>query len=205
MKSVAFILWQRLANEAARVRMTLIVEERNSLLEKKEEELEATKAESQKREEEWRQEKASEAKKNLQQRAVLRLGEVMEEENLRKKAYGFNRWNWTTVKGKEARRVTEEKEREKTQVVEAMKAEALKEKEEHEQAIVALKSRQEERSVCDGCVRCSDEKEECAGHTECDAASAPSEDGCGGGGVEGASQSAEGEEREGRGPGAATV
>ena len=35
---------------------------------------------------------------------------------------------------------------------EAMKAEALKEKEEHEQAIVALKSRQEERSVCDVCV-----------------------------------------------------
>lgn len=187
MKSVAFILWQRLANEAGRVRMTQIVEERNSLLEKKEEELEATRAESQKREEEWKQEKASEAKKNLQQRAVLRLGEVMEEENLRKKAYGFNRWNWTTVKGKEARRVTEEKEREKTQVVEAMKAEALKEKEEHEQAIVALKSRQEECSVCDECVRCSDEKEERAGHTECDAASAPSEDGRGGGGVEGAS------------------
>ena len=99
----------------------------------------------------------------------------------------------------------EEKEREKTQVVEAMKAEALKEKEEHEQAIVALKSRQEERSVCDGCVRCSDEKEERAGHTERDAASAPSEDGRGGGGVEGASQSAEGEEREGRGADAATV
>ena len=39
MKSVAFILWQRLANEAGRVRMTQIVEERNSLLEKKEEEL----------------------------------------------------------------------------------------------------------------------------------------------------------------------
>ena len=205
MKSVAFILWQRLANEAGRVRMTQIVEERNSLLEKKEEELEATRAESQKREEEWRQEKASEAKKNLQQRAVLRLGEVMEEENLRKKAYGFNRWNWTTVKGKEARRVTEEKEREKTQVVEAMKAEALKEKEEHEQAIVALKSRQEERSVCDECVRGSDKKEERAGHTERDAASAPSEDGRGGGGVEGASQSAEGEEREGRGADATTV
>lgn len=205
MKSVAFILWQRLANEAGRVRMTQIVEERNSLLEKKEEELEATKAERQKREEEWKQEKASEAKKNLQQRAVLRLGEVMEEENLRKKAYGFNRWNWTTVKGKEARRVTEEKEREKTQVVEAMKAEALKEKEEHEQAIVALKSRQEERSVCDECVRGSDKKEERAGHTECDAASAPSEDGRGGGGVEGASQSAEGEEREGRGADATTV
>ena len=145
MKSVSFILWQRLAAEAEKNRMREVVEAQTAQLQTKEEELSASQAQCAAREEEFKAEVATLKEANEKAKSVKGVNEVMTCLRTRRVAGAFSRWNCAAVQLCEEKRVSELKDAERAQVVEAMRQEAEEEKARHEQSVQALKTQQQER------------------------------------------------------------
>lgn len=156
MKSVSFILWQRLAAEAAKRRLNEAVEAARGELQTKEEALAASQAQCAAREEEFKTEVAAreEAFKtevaalkeaSAKSRGVKGVGEVMAGLRTRRAAGAFGRWSCVAVQQCEEKRVSALKDAERAQAVEALRQEAEKAKAQHEQSVQALKAHQQER------------------------------------------------------------
>lgn len=156
MKSVSFILWQRLAAEAAKKRLNEVVEAARGELQTKEEALAASQAHCAAREEEFKTEVAAreEAFKtevaalkeaSAKSRGVKGVGEVMAGLRTRRAAGAFGRWSCVAVQQCEEKRVSALKDAERAQAVEALRQEAEKAKAQHEQSMQVLKAQQQER------------------------------------------------------------
>ena len=156
MKSVSFILWQRLAAEAAKRRLNEVVEAARGELQTKEEALAASQAQCAAREEEFKTEVAAreEAFKtevaalkeaSAKSRGVKGVGEVMAGLRTRRAAGAFGRWSCVAVQQCEEKRVSALKDAERAQAVEALRQEAEKAKAQHEQSVQALKAHQQQR------------------------------------------------------------
>lgn len=156
MKSVSFILWQRLAAEAAKRRLNEVVEAARGELQTKEEALAASQAQCAAREEEFKTEVAAreEAFKtevaalkeaSAKSRGVKGVGEVMAGLRTRRAAGAFGRWSCVAVQQCEEKRVSALKDAERAQAVEALQQEAEKAKAQHEQSVQALKAHQQQR------------------------------------------------------------
>lgn len=156
MKSVSFILWQRLAAEAAKKRLNEVVEAARGELQTKEEALAASQAHCAAREEEFKTEVAAreEAFKtevaalkeaSAKSRGVKGVGEVMAGLRTRRAAGAFGRWSCVAVQQCEEKRVSALKDAERAQAVEALRQEAEKAKAQHEQSVQALKAQQQQR------------------------------------------------------------
>ena len=156
MKSVSFILWQRLAAEAAKKHLNAVVEATKGELQTKEEALAVSQAQCAAREEEFKTEVAAREEEFKTEVATLReasaksrgvkgVGEVMATLRTRRAAGAFSRWSCVAVQQCEEKRVSALKDAERAQAVEALRQEAEKEKAQHEQSVQALKARQQER------------------------------------------------------------
>ena len=156
MKSVSFILWQRLAAEAAKRRLNEAVEAARGELQTKEEALAASQAHCAAREEEFKPEVAAREEEfktevaalkeaSAKSRGVKGVGEVMAGLRTRRAAGAFGRWSCVAVQQCEEKRVSALKDAERAQAVEALRQEAEKEKEQHEQSVQALKAHQQQR------------------------------------------------------------
>lgn len=156
MKSVSFILWQRLAAEAAKRRLNEVVEAARGELQTKEEALEASQAQCAAREEEFKTEVAAREEgfktevaalkeASAKSRGVKGVGEVMAGLRTRRAAGAFGRWSCVAVQQCEEKRVSALKDAERAQAVEALQQEAEKAKAQHEQSVQALKAHQQQR------------------------------------------------------------
>lgn len=156
MKSVSFILWQRLAAEAAKKRLNEAVEAARGELQTKEEALAASQAQCAAREEEFKTEVAAREEEfktevaalkeaSAKSRGVKGVGEVMAGLRTRRAAGAFGRWSCVAVQQCEEKRVSALKDAERAQAVEALRQEAEKAKAQHEQSVQALKAHQQER------------------------------------------------------------
>lgn len=156
MKSVSFILWQRLAAEAAKRRLNEVVEAARGELQTKEEALAASQAQCAAREEEFKTEVAAREEgfktevaalkeASAKSRGVKGVGEVMAGLRTRRAAGAFGRWSCVAVQQCEEKRVSALKDAERAQAVEALQQEAEKAKAQHEQSVQALKAHQQER------------------------------------------------------------
>ena len=167
MKSVSFILWQRLAAEAAKKHLNAVVEATKGELQTKEEALAVSQAQCAAREEEFKTEVAAREEEfktevaareeefktevatlreaSAKSRGVKGVGEVMATLRTRRAAGAFSRWSCVAVQQCEEKRVSALKDAERAQAVEALRQEAEKEKAQHEQSVQALKARQQER------------------------------------------------------------
>lgn len=145
MKSVSFILWQRLAAEAAKRRLNEVVEAARGELQTKEEALAASQAQCAAREEEFKTEVAALKEASAKSRGVKGVGEVMAGLRTRRAAGAFGRWSCVAVQQCEEKRVSALKDAERAQVVEALQQEAEKAKAQHEQSVQALKAHQQQR------------------------------------------------------------
>ena len=156
MKSVSFILWQRLAAEAAKKRLNEVVEAARGELQTKEEALAASQAQCAAREEEFKTEVAAREEgfktevaalkeASAKSRGVKGVGEVMAGLRTRRAAGAFGRWSCVAVQQCEEKRVSALKDAERAQAVEALRQEAEKAKAQHEQSVQALKAHQQQR------------------------------------------------------------
>lgn len=156
MKSVSFILWQRLAAEAAKRRLNEVVEAARGELQTKEEALAASQAQCAAREEEFKTEVAAREEEfktevaalkeaSAKSRGVKGVGEVMAGLRTRRAAGAFGRWSCVAVQQCEEKRVSALKDAERAQAVEALRQEAEKAKAQHEQSVQALKAHQQQR------------------------------------------------------------
>lgn len=156
MKSVSFILWQRLAAEAAKKRLNEAVEAARGELQTKEEALAASQAQCAAREEEFKTEVAAREEEfktevaalkeaSAKSRGVKGVGEVMAGLRTRRAAGAFGRWSCVAVQQCEEKRVSALKDAERAQAVEALQQEAEKAKAQHEQSVQALKAHQQQR------------------------------------------------------------
>ena len=156
MKSVSFILWQRLAAEAAKRRLNEVVEAARGELQTKEEALAASQAQCAAREEEFKTEVAAREEgfktevaalkeASAKSRGVKGEGEVMAGLRTRRAAGAFGRWSCVAVQQCEEKRVSALKDAERAQAVEALQQEAEKAKAQHEQSVQALKAHQQQR------------------------------------------------------------
>ena len=156
MKSVSFILWQRLAAEATKRRLNEVVEAARGELQTKEEALAASQAQCAAREEEFKTEVAAREEEfktevaalkeaSAKSRGVKGVGEVMAGLRTRRAAGAFGRWSCVAVQQCEEKRVSALKDAERAQAVEALQQEAEKAKAQHEQSVQALKAHQQER------------------------------------------------------------
>lgn len=156
MKSVSFILWQRLAAEAAKRRLNEVVEAARGELQTKEEALAASQAQCAAREEEFKTEVAAREEgfktevaalkeASAKSRGVKGVGEVMAGLRTRRAAGAFGRWSCVAVQQCEEKRVSALKDAERAQAVEALRQEAEKAKAQHEQSVQALKAHQQQR------------------------------------------------------------
>lgn len=156
MKSVSFILWQRLAAEAAKKRLNEVVEAARGELQTKEEALAASQAQCAAREEEFKTEVAAREEEfktevaalkeaSAKSRGVKGVGEVMAGLRTRRAAGAFGRWSCVAVQQCEEKRVSALKDAERAQAVEALQQEAEKAKAQHEQSVQALKAHQQQR------------------------------------------------------------
>ena len=156
MKSVSFILWQRLAAEAAKRRLNEVVEAARGELQTKEEALAASQAQCAAREEEFKTEVAAREEEfktevaalkeaSAKSRGVKGVGEVMAGLRTRRAAGAFGRWSCVAVQQCEEKRVSALKDAERAQAVEALQQEAEKAKAQHEQSVQALKAHQQQR------------------------------------------------------------
>lgn len=156
MKSVSFILWQRLAAEAAKKRLNEVVEVARGELQTKEEALAASQAQCAAREEEFKTEVAAREEEfktevaalkeaSAKSRGVKGVGEVMAGLRTRRAAGAFGRWSCVAVQQCEEKRVSALKDAERAQAVEALRQEAEKAKAQHEQSVQALKAHQQQR------------------------------------------------------------
>ena len=156
MKSVSFILWQRLAAEAAKRRLNEVVEAARGELQTKEEALAASQAQCAAREEGFKTEVAAREEgfktevaalkeASAKSRGVKGVGEVMAGLRTRRAAGAFGRWSCVAVQQCEEKRVSALKDAERAQAVEALQQEAEKAKAQHEQSVQALKAHQQER------------------------------------------------------------
>ena len=156
MKSVSFILWQRLAAEAAKRRLNEVVEAARGELQTKEEALAASQAQCAAREEEFKTEVAAREEgfktevaalkeASAKSRGVKGVGEVMAGLRTRRAAGAFGRWSCVAVQQWEEKRVSALKDAERAQAVEALRQEAEKAKAQHEQSVQALKAHQQQR------------------------------------------------------------
>lgn len=156
MKSVSFILWQRLAAEAAKKRLNEAVEAARGELQTKEEALAASQAQCAAREEEFKTEVAAREEEfktevaalkeaSAKSRGVKGVGEVMAGLRTRRAAGAFGRWSCVAVQQCEEKRVSALKDAERAQAVEALRQEAEKAKAQHEQSVQALKAHQQQR------------------------------------------------------------
>ena len=156
MKSVSFILWQRLAAEAAKKRLNEVVEAARGELQTKEEALAASQAQCAAREEEFKTEVAAREEEfktevaalkeaSAKSRGVKGVGEVMAGLRTRRAAGAFGRWSCVAVQQCEEKRVSALKDAERAQAVEALRQEAEKAKAQHEQSVQSLKAQQQER------------------------------------------------------------
>lgn len=156
MKSVSFILWQRLAAEAAKKRLNEVVEATRGELQTKEEALAASQAQCAAREEEFKTEVAAREEEfktevaalkeaSAKSRGVKGVGEVMAGLRTRRAAGAFGRWSCVAVQQCEEKRVSALKDAERAQAVEALRQEAEKAKAQHEQSVQALKAHQQQR------------------------------------------------------------
>lgn len=156
MKSVSFILWQRLAAEAAKRRLNEVVEAARGELQTKEEALAASQAQCAAREEEFKTEVAAREEgfktevaalkeASAKSRGVKGVGEVMAGLRTRRAAGAFGRWSCVAVQQCEEKRVSALKDAERAQAVEALQQEAEKAKAQHEQSVQALKAHQQQR------------------------------------------------------------
>lgn len=143
MKSVSFILWQRLAAEASKKHMREEMETAKGELQAKEEELSASQAQRAAREEEFKTELSVLKEANARAKGVKDMNNVMMTLRTRRAAGAFSRWNCMAVQQCEEKRVSDLKDAERAQAVEAMRQEAEKEKARHEQSLQALKTQQQ--------------------------------------------------------------
>lgn len=145
MKSVSFILWQRLAAEASKKHIREEMETAKGELQAKEEELSASQAQRAAREEEFKTELSVLKEANEKAKGVKGMSDVMAALRTRRAAGAFSRWSCMAVQQCEEKRVSDLKDAERAQAVEAMRQEAEKEKARHEQSLQALKTQQQER------------------------------------------------------------
>ena len=153
---MSFILWQRLAAEAAKRRLNEAVEAARGELQTKEEALAASQAQCAAREEEFKTEVAAREEgfktevaalkeASAKSRGVKGVGEVMAGLRTRRAAGAFGRWSCVAVQQCEEKRVSALKDAERAQAVEALQQEAEKAKAQHEQSVQALKAHQQQR------------------------------------------------------------
>ena len=153
---MSFILWQRLAAEAAKRRLNEVVEAARGELQTKEEALAASQAQCAAREEEFKTEVAAREEgfktevaalkeASAKSRGVKGVGEVMAGLRTRRAAGAFGRWSCVAVQQCEEKRVSALKDAERAQAVEALRQEAEKAKAQHEQSVQALKAHQQQR------------------------------------------------------------
>lgn len=153
---MSFILWQRLAAEAAKRRLNEVVEAARGELQTKEEALAASQAQCAAREEEFKTEVAAREEgfktevaalkeASAKSRGVKGVGEVMAGLRTRRAAGAFGRWSCVAVQQCEEKRVSALKDAERAQAVEALQQEAEKAKAQHEQSVQALKAHQQQR------------------------------------------------------------
>lgn len=145
MKSVSFILWQRLAAEASKKHIREEMETAKGELQAKEEELSASQAQRAAREEEFKTELSVLKEANEKAKGVKGMSDVMAALRTRRAAGAFSRWSCMAVQQCEEKRVSDLKDAERAQAVEALHQEAEKEKARHEQSLQALKTQQQER------------------------------------------------------------
>lgn len=145
MKSVSFILWQRLAAEASKKHIREEMETAKGELQAKEEELSASQAQRAAREEEFKTELSVLKEANEKAKGVKGMSDVMTALRTRRAAGAFSRWSCMAVQQCEEKRVSDLKDAERAQAVEALRQEAEKEKARHEQSLQALKTQQQER------------------------------------------------------------
>ena len=145
MKSVSFILWQRLAAEASKKHIREEMETAKGELQAKEEELSASQAQRAAREEEFKTELSVLKEANEKAKGVKGMSDVMAALRTRRAAGAFSRWSCMAVQQCEEKRVSDLKDAERAQAVEALRQEAEKEKARHEQSLQALKTQQQER------------------------------------------------------------
>ena len=145
MKSVSFILWQRLAAEASKKHIREEMETAKGELQAKEEELSVSQAQRAAREEEFKTELSVLKEANEKAKGVKGMSDVMAALRTRRAAGAFSRWSCMAVQQCEEKRVSDLKDAERAQAVEALHQEAEKEKARHEQSLQALKTQQQER------------------------------------------------------------
>lgn len=145
MKSVSFILWQRLGAEASKKHIREEMETAKGELQAKEEELSASQAQRAAREEEFKTELSVLKEANEKAKGVKGMSDVMAALRTRRAAGAFSRWSCMAVQQCEEKRVSDLKDAERAQAVEALHQEAEKEKARHEQSLQALKTQQQER------------------------------------------------------------